>query len=128
MLRLTGANLRRSLAPAAVAVAFVLLAGVGGYFSAGGGSSTSVPAAPGPTFTRGVVQSVSTDRLTLTTESGPVELSLSADLAVEAMRPTSFDRIAAGDWLNGGAIAHAQTLFALVGIVVIPPSQLDSPR
>jgi hypothetical protein len=64
----------------------------------------------------------------LTAESGTLELRLGPELAVEALRPTSFDRIAAGDWLNGGAIAHAQTLFALVGIVVIPPSQLESPR
>ena len=105
------------------------MAGLGGYFSAGAGTSTSAPAAaPEPSFTRGVVQSVSADRLTLTTESGPLELRLGADAPVEALRPTTFGRIAAGDWLNGGAIAHAQTLFALVGIVVIPPSQLESPR
>jgi hypothetical protein len=105
------------------------MGGVGGYLSAGGGAS-SAPAAEvsGPGFVRGVVQGLSADRLTLTTDSGPLELGLEANAPVEALRPTSFEGIAAGDWLNGGAIAHAQTLFALVGIVIISPAQLDSQR
>jgi len=129
LLRLTRADLRRGLAPAVGVIALALLAGLGGYFSVGSDRLKSAPAADQQSpFLRGVIQSVTADRLTLTTESGPLELSLGADAPVEALRPTSFDRITAGDWLNGGAIAHAQTLFALVGIVVIPPSQMEPPR
>ena len=123
------ADIRPGLAPAVGVIGCTLLAGLAGYVSVGSGNNVAAPAAVAPlAFVRGVVQSSSPDRLILTTESGPLALSLGADTPVEALRPTTFDRVAAGDWLNGGAIAHAQTLFALVGIVVIPPAQLEPPR
>ena len=126
---LTRADLRRATGPAALIAALALVAGIAGYLSAGSGKSSEPPAqVPQSPYVRGVIQSVSSDRLTLTTESGPLELSLNPNAPVEALRPITVQRLAVGDWLNGGAIQHAQTLFALMGLVVIPPSQLESPR
>jgi hypothetical protein len=106
-----------------------LVAGIAGYYSAGSSESSERPSEVQQSpFVRGVIQSVTLDRLILSTESGPVELRLASNSPVEALRPITIERLATGDWLNGGAIQHAQTLFALVGLVVIPPSQLESPR
>ena len=76
----------------------------------------------------GVVQSVAGDRLIVSTEAGALELRLAQNAPVEALRPTTLSRLTTGDWVNGAAIAHTQTLFALVGLVVIPPNQLEAPR
>ncbi len=122
-------KIRAGLVPALFFAALALAAGIAGYFSIGSGPKPRAVAPPvQPAFVRGVVQSVASDRLTLTTDSGPLELRLAPDAAFEALRATSFGSIAVGDWINGGAIANAQTLFALSGIVVIPPSQLGAPR
>jgi hypothetical protein len=121
-------NLRRGLIPALGLLALAFVTGVAGYFTAGGNAKAREAApASQPAFVRGVVQGISSDRITLTTDTGPLDLSLSPTAPVEALRRTTFDRITVGDWLNGGAVANAQTLFALSGVVVIPQAQLGSP-
>jgi hypothetical protein len=122
-------DLRRVVVPALLVAVVALVAGIGGYFSVGPADKPPAPAqAPQSPFVRGVIQSISADRLTLSTESGSVELRLAANAPVEALRPITVERVAVGDWLNGGAVGHAQTLFALVGLIVIPPGQLESQR
>jgi hypothetical protein len=112
-----------------IAIAAVALAAAAaGYLSEGGDSGPSQLRAADEPFVRGVVQSVSSDRLLLATESGTVEFRLGRDVLVEALRPAAVQALTIGDWVNGGAINHAQTLFALVGLVVIPPAQLEAPR
>ena len=121
--------LRRSIAPVLALVIVVVLAGAGGYLSAGGSDRPSTaPSAPEARYLAGAVSGVSGDKLTVTTQGGAVELSLAPNATIEVLRPTTLDRISTGDWLNGGAVPHMQTLLALVGVVVIPPSQLESPR
>jgi len=121
--------LRRGLAPALLVIVIALASGAIGYLTAGSGDPTPPPAAAVERpFLRGVLQSLSGDRLIISTESGPVELRLAANAPIETLRPATIDRLSAGDWLNAGAVGHAQTLFALVGIVVIAPAQLESPR
>ena len=70
---------------------------------------------------RGVIQSVGNGQIAINTEDGAsLSYLLSPNTTVEVLRPISAANVNAGDWLNGGAIPHAQSLFALVGIVLIP--------
>jgi hypothetical protein len=122
--------LLRSAIPAVLLVLVAMAAGIAGYATAGGERKAGPPpieAGQRP-FLRGVVQSISGDRLTLATDNGPLELRLAPSTTVEALRPFTLERVRPGDWLNAGAVSHQQTLFALVGIVLIPPSQLEAPR
>jgi len=77
---------------------------------------------------RGTVQSLEGATLTLSTEAGPTSVILAPDAVLEALRPTTLSAVRAGDWLNAGAVPHQQTLLALTGIVIIPPSVLRTPR
>jgi hypothetical protein len=70
---------------------------------------------------RGVIQSVANGQIVLTTDGGAtLAYQLSPDASVELLRPIPSTAVNIGDWLNGGAIPHAQTLFALTGLVLIP--------
>lgn len=111
------------------AVAIALVAGAIGYATAGDRATSSrfdagEPAAP--PYLRGVVQSLSGDTLTLTTDSGPVTLTLGASAQVEALRPVAPSSLTPGDWLNGGAARHQQTLLALTAMVAIGQAQQGS--
>ena len=79
------------------------------------------PAENRPTGARGVIQSIGNGQIALVTENGAtLTYQLSPNTAVEALRPTTFEALQVGDWLNGGAVPHAQSLFALEGLVLIP--------
>jgi hypothetical protein len=79
------------------------------------------PAEPGNQGARGVIQSVANGQITLTTDSGAtLNYQLSPGAPVEVLRPATLDAVNVGDWLNGGAIPHAQSLFALTGLILIP--------
>ncbi len=70
---------------------------------------------------RGVIQSAGNGQIAITTVDGAsLTYKLSPDATIEVLRPVSAATVNVGDWLNGGAIPHAQSLFALVGIVLIP--------
>jgi hypothetical protein len=116
------------LLPLAILLASGLLAGAAGYFLDKDGAAT--PSAPSPvasTFVTGVVQEVTPANLTLSVDGTTRTFSLSERSTAEMLQATTLIAIRAGDWLNAGAIQHAQTLFALTGIVVIPQSNLESP-
>jgi hypothetical protein len=124
--------LSRSLLPKVLAlVAVAAIFGLAGYFSRSS-SRAALPPAPAPAarpeVTRGAVQSINADSLILVTDAGPVTLKLPPKPTVEALRKTDLASVRPGDWVNGGAVPNAQTLFALTGIVVIPESDLGSPR
>jgi hypothetical protein len=111
------------------AVAIALVAAAIGYATAGDGAAPSRfdagQPAPSP-YVRGVVQSLSGDTLTVTTDSGPLSFKLAPSAPVEALRPAAPSALTPGDWLNGGAMRHQQTLLALTAMVAIAQAQQGS--
>jgi hypothetical protein len=128
--RLASARLRRYLTLAAAVLVLCIVTGAAGYVTSPQQKSlpATQPSDPAPTFVRGVLQSVAADRLSISTEAGTVEYRMRGDTTVEALRAIRAASLMTGDWVNAGAIGHAQTLFALVGLVVIPSDQLDRSR
>jgi hypothetical protein len=111
------------------AVTLAIVAGAIGYATASDGASSSrfdAGEPPAPPYLRGTVQSFSGDTLTLTTGSGPVSLKLAPSAPVEALHPVAPSTLTAGDWLNGGAARHQQTLLALTAMVAIAQAQQGS--
>lgn len=122
-------NLPLGAALALGAVAIALVAGAIGYATASDGATSSrfdagEPAAP--PYLRGVVQTLSGDSLTLTTDAGSVTLKLPPSAPIEALRPVAPSSLTPGDWLNGGAMRHQQTLLALAAMVAIAETQQGS--
>ena len=111
------------------AVVLALIAGAIGYATASNGATSSRFDAGQPTtppYLRGVVQSLNGDTLTLTTDAGPVSLELVPSAPVEALRSVAPSTLTAGDWLNGGAVRHQQTVLALTAMVAIAQAQQGS--
>ena len=108
------------------AVTLALVAGAIGYATGSNGAASShfdagEPATP--PYLRGTVQSLNGDTLTLTTDAGPFSLKLVPSAPVEALRPVVPSSLTAGDWLNGGAAKHQQTILALTALVAIAQAQ-----
>jgi hypothetical protein len=60
-------------------------------------------------------------RITLVTENGATaDYALGADATVEVLAPINLAAVQIGDWLNGGAIPHPDTLLALESLVLLP--------
>jgi hypothetical protein len=56
----------------------------------------------------------------LTTQDGAaLTLRLAADAPIELLKPITASQLKPGDWVNGGAIPHRQSVLALTGLVVI---------
>lgn len=111
------------------AVTLALVAGAIGYATAPDGAASShfdPGDPPAPPYLRGTVQSLSGDTLTLTTEAGPLSLRLVPSAPVEALRPVAPSSLTAGDWLNGGAQRHQQTILALTAMIAIAQTQQGS--
>ena len=112
-------------------VAVGVISAAAGYLT-GEQDSVLLPPAATPAaqtdIVRGTVQALEGGALTLSTEAGPTSVILAPDAVLEALRPTTLGVVRAGDWLNAGAVPHQQTLLALTGIVIIPPSVLRTPR
>ena len=78
-------------------------------------------APPGVQAARGEIASLSGNEITLVTESGEeLEFTLAADAPVEVLEPISLAAVQLGDWLNGGAIPHPDTVLALVSLILLP--------
>ena len=108
------------------ALVLALVAGAIGYATASDGAASSrfeAGEATTPPYLRGVVQALSGDTLTLTADAGPVSLKLIPSAPVEALRPAAPSTLTAGDWLNGGATRHQQTILALTAMVAIAQAQ-----
>ena len=69
----------------------------------------------------GEITGVSGGRITLVTEAGePLDYALSDTASVEVLTPVMLSAVQVGDWLNGGAIPHPDTLLALVSLILLP--------
>lgn len=78
-------------------------------------------AEPGEPAARGELTTVSGDKLTLVTEAGEtLTYTLSAEATVERLESIDIAAIRLGDWLNGGAVPHPDTLLTLVNLVLVP--------
>ena len=118
--------------PLLLIAALILLGAVAtfaGYYSVGGAKEgpTRTAASTAPLPVRGVVQSLTSDSITLSNDAGVSTLRLTASTQVETLRPTSLDAVSPGDWVNAGAVPHRQTLLALTGLVVLPDGTYEAP-
>jgi hypothetical protein len=108
-----------------------LIAGAAGYFSKDPGTKPIPALQPAPDreqAVRGVLRSVSGDQITVGTESGQTfTFRLQPNAPIEQLAPASVAELRPGDWLNGGAIPHAQTVLALLGLVVLPDPVVPPP-
>ena len=119
----------RLLTPAALFFLAAISAGIAGYASGGSDGASGfhdagveeVPAV------KGVIQSVTVDAVTIATVDGNQTFRFAQSFTVETLRPTSLTSVRPGDWLNAGAVSHAQTLYALTGLVVIAESSFKPP-
>ncbi len=120
-------RLRRLTLPVFAVIVLFAIALVVGYVteSEGENRDTALEASQPPGI-RGSVQSVSGNSVTLITESGPQQFTLKGDAPVEILRPTTASTIAIGEWLNAGTIPNAQTMFAIVGLTLIPQPLLQT--
>jgi hypothetical protein len=108
-----------------------LIAGAAGYFSKDPGTKPIPALQPAPDreqAVRGVIRNVSADQITVGTESGQTfTFSLEPNAPIEQLALASVAELRPGDWLNGGAIPHAQTILALLGLVVLSDPVVPPP-
>ncbi len=90
---------------------------------------TAVEASPTSSETTigGVIRALTADGVRLTTDTGERTLRLSDETRFEALRPATLASIRAGDWVNVGVLPHPRTIFAIVGVIVIPSAILEAP-
>jgi hypothetical protein len=70
---------------------------------------------------QGEITSISGGQVTLVTDAGAtLNYMLPADVSVEVLEPISLAMLQLGDWLNGGAIPHPDTILALVRLILLP--------
>lgn len=115
--------LTRIVAPLLPLIVIALIAGAAGYALTEPSTRPIPVLEPAEDTPRGAVgelQSLSDDEVTLTTDGGTsLTLPLASNVQFEVLEPITFDQVAIGDWLNGGAIPHAQTILALVNLILI---------
>ena len=76
----------------------------------------------------GVVTALQGNQLTLTTTDGRMQtFTLQPDAKVEVLKPATLADLKNGDWVNGGAIQHPDTILALTGLVLIPNPVVPQP-
>jgi hypothetical protein len=120
-------RLRRFTLPALIiAVLFAVALGAGYVTESNGTTSRETTAATVPQGVRGSIQALNANSLTLRTADGVQQFTLSPDAIVEVSRPTTASTIKVGEWLNVGAIPNGQTLFAIIGLTLIPDAMLQS--
>ena len=120
---------RWALSSFVVLAVTAVIAGIAGY-AAAGPTDEPAPSSPTatPTYVRGVIEQADATSVTIASGAEKRTLRLTPAVPVEALRPTTLDAVRAGDWLNAGTVPHAQTLFAITGLVVIPQANLEAPR
>ena len=71
--------------------------------------------------TQGEITAVDANRVTIVLDSGESrDYALAPDASVEVLESITLAVIELGDWLNGGAIPHPDTLLALVSLILLP--------
>jgi hypothetical protein len=116
------------LLAAGLGLVLVGMVAVGAGYATRGGSDHSLEiAAPPPDveYVKGVVQSVSPDSITILTESGPATIRLSSSTPREGLSAGRLADVRPGDWVNAGGVGHAQTIYALTALVVIPAENVE---
>jgi hypothetical protein len=108
------------------------LAGAAGYFVAGGSDAPELaPLSPEEgqfSGVQGAVQGLDDDTLTILTGEGEtLTLELPGESTVEVLRTVQLRNLNVGDWINGGAITHPDTVLALVGLVLITDPVIQGP-
>jgi hypothetical protein len=122
--------LLRVLAAGVPLLLIALIAGAAGYVSKRADQEPVPPLSSEAAVegVRGSVQSASGDELTIVTASGEqLKLRLLPDARIEVLTPMPVSALRPGDWVNGGAIPHANTVLALTGLVMIPDPVVQSP-
>jgi hypothetical protein len=114
----------RVLAAGLPIVVIALVFGAIGYVTT---DSEPVPIPPldvanqGIPATQGEITAVDANRITIVLDSGESrDYALTPGASVEVLEPITLAVIELGDWLNGGAIPHPDTLLALVSIILLP--------
>jgi hypothetical protein len=78
-------------------------------------------APPAQAAAQGQITDVSADHVTLVTDAGAtLDYAIAPDATVEALKPISLAMLQPGDWINGGAIPHPDTILALVSLIYLP--------
>jgi hypothetical protein len=112
-------------------VVIALIAGAIGWVTTGTQTEAVAPLAPAderPIALQGAVQSFSNDQLTIVMPDGATKsISVPGESAIEHMTAISREELEVGNWINGGAIPHAQTILALVGLVMISDPVILTP-
>lgn len=108
-----------------------LIAGAAGYVTKGT-KTTPIPPLPPQeehaTGVQGSVQSFSNDQLTIVSSDGtPMSFGVPGESTIEQLMTITRGDLSIGDWINGGAIPHAQSVLALVGLVLISDPVLHTP-
>ncbi len=105
-------------------ILIALVFGAIGYATTTPSSSPIPPlaaATPASSGVQGEVASVTGNQLTITTESGEtLTYTLSPNLTIEVLQPINLATVQLGDWLNGGAIPHPDTILALQRLILLP--------
>ena len=119
-------RLSRLALPGLTALLLFIVAGAAGYVTKSDDTgSTALPEVASNAGTRGSIQSLNGNSLTLVTDSGPKQFTLRQDATIEVSRPASTTTISPGEWLNAGVIPNSQTMFSIVGLTLIPPTVLQ---
>ncbi len=112
-------------------VVIALIAGGVGYLTAGVEPKQTAPLPPEAARETGIigaVQSFSDDRLTIALADGTsATYEVPGESTIERLMTISRDDLMIGDWINGGAISHPDTILALVGLVLISDPVIQAP-
>lgn len=112
-------------------VVIALIAGAAGYFTANPEPAPVPPLAAAeeqPAGIQGAIQSYANDQLTIATSDGTqLTFDLPGDSAIEQLITIERSDLSLGDWINGGAIPHRQTVLALTGLVLISDPVIQTP-
>jgi hypothetical protein len=104
-------------------VMIALVAGSVGYFAKGTQREPIPPLPPRETQATGVegaIQAFDNDRVAIVTADGTqMTFELPGESSIEQLVPITRADLALGDWINGGAIQHEQSILALTGLVLI---------
>jgi hypothetical protein len=127
-----GNNLLIRIAAAGLPILVIaLIAGAAGYVTKG---TQTTPIPPLPTEEEramgieGSVQSFSNEQLTIVSPDGmQMSFGVPGESTIEHLMTITREDLSIGDWINGGAIPHAQSVLALVGLVLISDPVLHTP-
>jgi hypothetical protein len=112
-------------------VLIALVAGAAGYFTADPEVTPVPPLVLNDEQAIGIqgsIQSYANDQLTIATSDGTqMTFELPGESAIELLITIERSDLSLGNWVNGGAIPHRQTVLALVGLVLISDPVIQTP-